>query len=67
MADGMNGLLIGLSIFWTACLLHYAPPELQSYLTLMLLGLIILLLYNLAGPCFSATPAATRSAAPSAF
>ena len=22
MADGMNGLLIGLSIFWTACLLH---------------------------------------------
>jgi UDP-GlcNAc:undecaprenyl-phosphate/decaprenyl-phosphate GlcNAc-1-phosphate transferase len=52
MADGMNGLLIGLSIFWTACLLNYAPPEIQSYLTLMLLGLIILLLYNLAGALF---------------
>jgi UDP-GlcNAc:undecaprenyl-phosphate GlcNAc-1-phosphate transferase len=52
MADGMNGLLIGLSIFWTACLLNYAPPELQSYLTLMLLGLIILMLYNLAGALF---------------
>ncbi len=52
MVDGMNGLLIGLSIFWTACLLYYAPPELQSYLSLMLIGLIILLLYNLAGALF---------------
>jgi UDP-GlcNAc:undecaprenyl-phosphate/decaprenyl-phosphate GlcNAc-1-phosphate transferase len=52
MADGMNGLLIGLSIFWTACLLGYAPDELQPYLTFMLLGLIILLLYNLAGALF---------------
>jgi UDP-GlcNAc:undecaprenyl-phosphate GlcNAc-1-phosphate transferase len=52
MADGMNGLLIGLSIFWTACLLGYAPTELQAYLTFMLLGLIILLLYNLAGALF---------------
>jgi UDP-GlcNAc:undecaprenyl-phosphate GlcNAc-1-phosphate transferase len=51
MADGMNGLLIGLSIFWTACLFRYAP-ELQFYLALMLLGLIILLLYNLAGALF---------------
>ena len=25
MADGMNGLLIGLSLFWTACLLKHAP------------------------------------------
>jgi UDP-GlcNAc:undecaprenyl-phosphate GlcNAc-1-phosphate transferase len=52
MADGMNGLLIGLSIFWTACLLRYAPPELHAYLALMLLGLIILLFYNLAGALF---------------
>jgi UDP-GlcNAc:undecaprenyl-phosphate GlcNAc-1-phosphate transferase len=52
MADGMNGLLIGLSIFWTACLLGHAPAELQPYLTFMLLGLIILLLYNLAGALF---------------
>ena len=37
MADGMNGLLTGLSIFWTACLLKYAPAHMDLYLTLMLL------------------------------
>jgi UDP-GlcNAc:undecaprenyl-phosphate GlcNAc-1-phosphate transferase len=52
MADGMNGLLIGLSIFWTVCLLLYAPPHLLLYLTFMLLGLLILLLYNVAGALF---------------
>jgi UDP-GlcNAc:undecaprenyl-phosphate GlcNAc-1-phosphate transferase len=52
MADGMNGLLIGLSMFWTACLLAYAPDELQLYLIFMLLGLVILLLYNVAGALF---------------
>ena len=52
MADGMNGLLIGLSIFWTACLLMYAPAHIVLYLTLMLLGLIIVLLYNVAGALF---------------
>jgi UDP-GlcNAc:undecaprenyl-phosphate GlcNAc-1-phosphate transferase len=52
MADGMNGLLIGLAMFWTACLLTYAPAELELYLSLMLLGLAILLLYNVAGALF---------------
>ena len=52
MADGMNGLLIGLSMFWTACLLKHAPDQLTPYLILMLLGLAILLLYNLAGALF---------------
>jgi UDP-GlcNAc:undecaprenyl-phosphate GlcNAc-1-phosphate transferase len=52
MADGMNGVLIGLSMFWTACLLAYVPDYLSPYLTLMLLGLTILLLYNLAGALF---------------
>jgi UDP-GlcNAc:undecaprenyl-phosphate GlcNAc-1-phosphate transferase len=52
MADGMNGLLIGLAMFWTACLLAYAPAELQLYLTLMLLGLVILLFYNMVGALF---------------
>jgi UDP-GlcNAc:undecaprenyl-phosphate GlcNAc-1-phosphate transferase len=52
MADGMNGLLIGLSMFWAACLLAYAPEELQLYLSFMLLGLLILLLYNMAGALF---------------
>ena len=52
MADGMNGLLIGLSMFWTSCLLIYAPEHLALYLTFMLLGLMILLLYNIAGALF---------------
>jgi UDP-GlcNAc:undecaprenyl-phosphate/decaprenyl-phosphate GlcNAc-1-phosphate transferase len=52
MADGMNGLLIGLSMFWVACLLAYAPDFLSPFLMLMLLGLAILLLYNLAGALF---------------
>jgi UDP-GlcNAc:undecaprenyl-phosphate GlcNAc-1-phosphate transferase len=52
MADGMNGLLIGLSMFWTSCLLMYAPEQLTPYLTLMLLGLVILLLFNVAGALF---------------
>jgi UDP-GlcNAc:undecaprenyl-phosphate/decaprenyl-phosphate GlcNAc-1-phosphate transferase len=52
MADGMNGLLIGLSMFWTVCLLIYAPEHLRLYLTLMLLGLAILLVYNLVGALF---------------
>jgi UDP-GlcNAc:undecaprenyl-phosphate GlcNAc-1-phosphate transferase len=52
MADGMNGLLIGLSMFWTACLFAYAPEELRLFLTLMLLGLTILLVYNVAGRLF---------------
>jgi UDP-GlcNAc:undecaprenyl-phosphate GlcNAc-1-phosphate transferase len=52
MADGLNGLLIGLSIFWTACLLEKGPDELDLYLTLMLVGLSILLLYNMAGALF---------------
>jgi UDP-GlcNAc:undecaprenyl-phosphate GlcNAc-1-phosphate transferase len=52
MADGMNGLLIGLAIFWTICLLLYAPADLLLYLAFMLLGLVILLLYNVAGALF---------------
>jgi UDP-GlcNAc:undecaprenyl-phosphate GlcNAc-1-phosphate transferase len=52
MADGMNGLLIGLSMFWAASLLNYAPDSLSLFLMLMLLGLMILLLYNLAGALF---------------
>jgi UDP-GlcNAc:undecaprenyl-phosphate/decaprenyl-phosphate GlcNAc-1-phosphate transferase len=52
MADGMNGLLIGLAMFWTVCLMIYAPGELRPYLILMLLGLSIVLLYNVAGALF---------------
>lgn len=52
MADGLNGLVIGLSIFWTICLLLYAPPAVMLYLSLLLMGLLILLAYNLSGRLF---------------
>lgn len=52
MADGMNGLLIGLAAFWTGCLMLYAPDHLQLYLRFMLLGLVILLPYNLRDSLF---------------
>ena len=52
MADGINGLVIGLSIFWTFCLLLYAPDSLQIYLAFLLVGLLILLPYNLLGFLF---------------
>jgi UDP-GlcNAc:undecaprenyl-phosphate/decaprenyl-phosphate GlcNAc-1-phosphate transferase len=52
MVDGMNGLLIGLALFWTGCLMLYAPPHLLIYLQLLMLGLVILLPYNLLGVLF---------------
>jgi UDP-GlcNAc:undecaprenyl-phosphate GlcNAc-1-phosphate transferase len=52
MADGMNGLVIGLAAFWTGCLMFYAPDQLQLYLRFMLLGLLILLPFNMRDSLF---------------
>ncbi len=52
MADGMNGLVIGMAAIWTGCLMFYAPDQLQLYLRFMLLGLLILLPFNLRGSLF---------------
>ena len=52
MTDGLNGLLIGLAIFWCICLLMYASANMIPYLSMFLLGLLILLPYNLAGRLF---------------
>ncbi len=52
MVDGMNGLLIGLALFWTTCLMFYAPEHLLIYLQLLMLGLVIVLPYNLLGILF---------------
>ena len=52
MADGLNGLVIGLAIGWLASLLLHAPPHLVPFLSLTLLGLFIVLPYNLAGRLF---------------
>jgi len=52
MADGMNGLVIGLAAFWAGCLMLYAPDPLLPYLRFMLLGLLILLPFNLRDSLF---------------
>ena len=52
MVDGMNGLLIGLALFWTGCLMLYAPEHLMVYLQFLMIGLLILLPYNLFGVLF---------------
>lgn len=52
MADGLDGLVIALCSFWTVGLLLYAPPSLAVYLICLLIGLLILLPFNLAGRLF---------------
>jgi UDP-GlcNAc:undecaprenyl-phosphate/decaprenyl-phosphate GlcNAc-1-phosphate transferase len=52
MADGMNGLVIGLAALWTGCLMFYAPDQVQLYLRFMLLGLLILLPFNMRDSLF---------------
>ena len=52
MVDGMNGLLIGLAVFWTGCMMYYAPDHLAMYLKFLMLGLLIVLPFNLSGTLF---------------
>ena len=52
MADGANGLALGLTISWIGCLVLHAPPYLIPYLGLFLLGAVLLLPFNLSGRLF---------------
>ena len=52
MADGENGLAIGLSILWVALLLFTAPSHLVPVLIMFLLALLVALVFNLAGRLF---------------
>lgn len=52
MADGKNGLVVGLSIIWSLLLLAYAPPHLQPALIGLIVGLLVVLRYNLASRLF---------------
>ena len=52
MADGENGLAIGLSILWVALLLAAAPAHLMPLLIAFLLSLLIVLSFSLAGRLF---------------
>ncbi|MFQ6019002.1 MAG: glycosyltransferase family 4 protein [Kiloniellaceae bacterium] len=52
MADGQNGVVIGLSLIWTLLLFAYAPSELHPLLFVLALGLAITLVFNLKGLVF---------------
>ncbi len=52
MADGKNGLVIGLVLIWTVGLLHFAPAHVEPVLIAFALGLAIALPFNLSGRLF---------------
>lgn len=52
MADGKNGLVVGLSIIWSALLLAFAPAELQPLLFLFIGCLSVVLAFNMRGKLF---------------
>lgn len=52
MADGKNGLVIGLSLIWVAALVAYAPAPLTPVLVVLAVGLGITLVFNLQSKLF---------------
>ena len=52
MADGKNGVVIGISLIWVALLALYAPGHLQPLLAVFGAGLAITLAFNLRGKLF---------------
>lgn len=52
MADGKNGLAIGILIIWSFILLQYAPAELYALLAVLCVFLVITLWFNLQGRLF---------------
>ncbi len=52
MADGKNGLVLGLSLVWTILLFAYAPAHLYPLLAVLAITLAIGLVFNLTGRLF---------------
>jgi UDP-GlcNAc:undecaprenyl-phosphate/decaprenyl-phosphate GlcNAc-1-phosphate transferase len=52
MADGKNGLVIGLCIGWLALLLLRAPSNFVPFIELLIAVLLVLLIFNLPGKLF---------------
>lgn len=52
MADGKNGLVIGLSLIWAAMMSLYAPAFLQGVLLVLAVTLAVALYFNLRGRFF---------------
>lgn len=52
MADGRNGLALGLLLIWTLLLLGYAPPHVQPVLGALATALAVTAFFNLRGKLF---------------
>ncbi len=52
MADGRNGLVLGLSLIWVICLLAYAPSHLTPLLVVLGISISIAMPFNLRGRLF---------------
>jgi UDP-GlcNAc:undecaprenyl-phosphate GlcNAc-1-phosphate transferase len=52
MADGQNGLVIGLALIWDVCLMGYAPAHVVPLLVVFAVALGITLMFNLRGRLF---------------
>ena len=52
MADGKNGLVIGISLIWTLLMFAYAPDHIHPLLTVLTITLAVSLVFNLSGKVF---------------
>lgn len=52
MADGKNGLVIGMALVWTMLLSAYGPAHLSPVMVVLALGLAVALAFNLRGLLF---------------
>lgn len=52
MADGKNGLVLSISLFWTLMLLPLAPAPLLPIIVALTVALAVMLAFNLAGRLF---------------
>jgi len=52
MADGKNGLVIGMCLIWTVLILLYAPADLYPVLAAVAGGLFVTFVFNLNGKLF---------------
>ncbi|MEQ8247540.1 MAG: MraY family glycosyltransferase [Alphaproteobacteria bacterium] len=52
MADGKNGLVIGMSLIWILLLFAYTPAHMDPLLIVLAIGLVVALTFNLAGKVF---------------
>jgi UDP-GlcNAc:undecaprenyl-phosphate GlcNAc-1-phosphate transferase len=52
MADGKNGLVVGISLIWTILLIGYAPDHLHPLLIVLMVSLGVALAFNLTGKVF---------------